>query len=313
MKEDKGRKIQRLIKILGMLSQGGWVPLYRLERELGVTKRTIHRDIVLLREAGFPIMRKSPRSGLYKLEKRLDREIEMLTESDIAFILAFRDAMAQMGTSFSQSAREIVSRLLDIKSDLVKFGMDFPLILTAEQEGTMREVLNAVRAKRQISFLYRGITGYRFQVKPYKLGFYRGFWYLVAGDGDRVKSFAIDKIQEIETLEERFQEIPKELGNLTDFTPFVTWEKGVKVRIKTLPEATEYFKRKRFALRQELVEELPDGSAIFELFGRSLPELENTVIKQWLPHIVILEPREFAQALARDMEAWLSRQKEASG
>jgi len=33
------------------------------------------------------------------------------------------------------------------------------------------------------------------------------------------------------------------------------------------------------------------------------------VIKQWLPHILILEPREFAEALEKSMENWLARQK----
>ena len=45
MRENREKKIQRIIKILRLLSQGGWVPLYRLEKELGVSRRTIHRDI----------------------------------------------------------------------------------------------------------------------------------------------------------------------------------------------------------------------------------------------------------------------------
>jgi len=137
MKENRERKIQRVIKIPRLLSQGSWVPLYRLEKELGVTKRTIHRDIKLLKEAGFPIVRKSPKSGLYSLSKRLDREIEMLSEYDIAFILAFRDAMTQMGASFAQSARDIISRLLDMKADFVNVSMDFPMTLTPRQERTI--------------------------------------------------------------------------------------------------------------------------------------------------------------------------------
>ena len=310
MKEKRERKIQRVIKILRLLSQGGWVPLYRLEKELGVTKRTIHRDIKLLKEAGFPIVRKSPKSGLYSLSKRLDREIEMLSEYDIAFILAFRDAMTQMGASFAQSAQDIISRLLDIKADFVNVGMDFPLTLTPRQERTMGDLLNAIRAKRRVAFSYQGFPGHRFQVKPYKLGFFRGFWYLVAEDSGKVKSFAIDKIQKLETLTDKFQDIPRDLEAMTDFTPFITWGERVKVKIKTLPEATGYFKRKRFALVQELVEAFPDGSAVFELQGRSYPELENTVIKQWLPHILILEPREFAEALEKSMENWLARQRE---
>ena len=314
MKDEKAQRIRRNIEILKLLSEGKWVSLHHLAKRLGVSHRTIQRDIKLLIEAGFPVVRKSPKSGMYRLEKDLTQEIEMLTESDLAFILAIKDALAHMGEAFSQSAREIVSGILEAKREPVSFGMDFPIPLTKEREKVMKEILKAIKKRKQIAFFYGAPNqkdSPKFKVKPYKLGFYRGFWYLVAEHKDILKNFAMDKIQKLEILKAGFNMIPKEVEEITDFTPFISEKERVKIKVKTLPKATEYFERKKFALGQKPIKKDSDNSAIFQLEGRNLYELENTVIKQWLPYIIVLEPRDFAQSLVEKMEDWLSKQKKA--
>ena len=275
-----------------------------------VSKRTIQRDIVALRKAGFPIARKSPKSGVYRLEKDVKYHVEMLSETEILILTAMRDALFSMGKGLSKTAKEIISRLLEHEDNIVRVHLDHPKLLDEEDEKKLSEIVNAIRERRIVSFKYRVFSEYSVRVKPYRLGFYRGLWYLLAEDRGRVKAFAVDKMEDVRMEEEEFDEIPEEVMRLESFSPFFSPHLGrAKVKILAAPEAAEFFKRKPVALSQRLLEERPDGSCVFEVEEYSFAEIMNTVVKPWIPHVFVLHPKRLAEKSIKDVEQWLDKAK----
>ena len=59
---------------------------------------------------------------------------------------------------------------------------------------------------------------------------------------------------------------------------------------------------------QEIKEERPDGSLIVTFRVGNYEAIHN-ILKSWIPHILILEPKELKKDLLVEMEGWLNRQK----
>ncbi|WP_297445251.1 WYL domain-containing protein [Desulfurobacterium sp.] len=308
----KGKRIERLFGILKMLMDKKEVTLYQLTQAFDVSKRTIQRDIVTLRKAGFPIARKSPKSGVYRLDKDIKYQVEMFTEKEILILMAIRDALFSMGKGLSKTAKEIISRLLEYEDNIVRVHLDHPKLLDEEDEEKLSEIVNAIRERRIVSFKYRVFSEYSVRVKPYRLGFYRGLWYLLAEDKGKIKAFAVDKMEDVGMEDEEFDEIPEEVIQLESFSPFFSPHLGrAKVKILAAPEAAEFLKRKPIALSQKLLEERPDGSCVFEVEGFTFAEIINTVVKPWIPYVFVLEPKELVESIVSDVEGWIEKAKDA--
>jgi len=67
----------------------------RLCRSLGITPRTIQRDLKALRAAGFPIHEQG--RGLHRLDKSLLKHLDVYDEADLALIVAVRDLTTHLG------------------------------------------------------------------------------------------------------------------------------------------------------------------------------------------------------------------------
>ena len=299
-------KLEKMLKILKILSERGEVALYQLSDELGVSKRSVQRYIKELRAAGFPIVRKSPRSGIYRLEKDLSWEIEKLTETEIAVLFALRSALKELGGSFPQVASSIINRLLEAEEDVVVFNLDLPKKLSKHEEKNLSRLVDAIKRKRKIKFTYRVYSEYEVEAKPYRIVFFRGLWYLIAETPRGIRSFSLDKISRLK-LQETFKNVPECIKKAKFLSPFFSCEEK-EIRIKVLANdiASSFFKRKQVGKEQRLIEEIADGSCIFECCGNSLEELENLVIYPWLLHIKILEPESVRNAIIRELEEYLN-------
>jgi len=126
--------------------------------------------------------------------------------------------------------------------------------LSEEDEDKMDKLITAIRANYRVKFnfdVYNPETGrrdgsYPVLVEPYRLGYDRGFWYLIGGKVKKGKEkpvlrvFSLYKIHGIEILDEKFEGIPKEVRDIEVFRPYTPSEShpdGVKVRLKVSPEA----------------------------------------------------------------------------
>jgi predicted DNA-binding transcriptional regulator YafY len=73
-------------------------------------------------------------------------------------------------------------------------------------------------------------------------------------------------------------------------------------------QVCHYFRRRKMFPTQEIKGERPDGSLVVS-FRMGQYEAIRTVLKSWIPHVVILAPDEFKKDLLADVKRWVKRQE----
>jgi predicted DNA-binding transcriptional regulator YafY len=84
-------------------------------------------------------------------------------------------------------------------------------------------------------------------------------------------------------------------------------DKKLKVKVQVDADCAHYFKRRKMFPTQDIKEERPDGSLNVSYRVGCYEEIIS-VIKAWIPHMVILEPEELKEALLIDLTGWVARQ-----
>ncbi len=83
------------------------------------------------------------------------------------------------------------------------------------------------------------------QIKPYKLVNYKGIWYLLGDENDKLKHFNLDKISKFRTKNENF--IPNEkLEEQIQNDPNIWLGESKEVILKLDKNAKEYFLEKKY-------------------------------------------------------------------
>ncbi len=307
------KRLARLIEILNLLARGRRLTVERLAKRFRVTQRTVQRDLKFLREAGFPVKSTKLRGGEHFFDREVSLQLEMLTDDEKLFMVVTRNALSGLLSSFVAVARDVIGDM-EIPEDTVAIGLDYPIVLSDEQKGLLLRLAKAISDRRKVRFSY-GDEGESkvYRIDPYKLGYYRGIWYLVGKSKDGVRSFALDRIHSLETLDSRFRKVPDSIKRMRNFRPFFYDEAPVEVVVEVSKEAKGYFERKRFVNTQEKVADLPHGGARFRLMANNLYEVKNMVIKPWLPYVRVVAPSELAGELLREMREWVAEQEALQG
>src|SRR5690606_34674292 len=100
-----------------------------------------------------------------------------------------------------------VSRLFSENSKVLTY-IEFEVQPSKVFQDVFNYVLTATREKVKIRFnyfSYQKNTAKEYEVKPYFLKQYQHRWYLIAAHGKKQKSFALERIQNVELTKETFQ------------------------------------------------------------------------------------------------------------
>lgn len=101
---------QRLIEVLA--SQPRRWPTSELAAELGVSRRTVERDLARLREAGVPVHTLPGRHGGARVGWGSGERVVRLTVGEIVALLSSLTALGPTATDSSRSARDTLVRAL---------------------------------------------------------------------------------------------------------------------------------------------------------------------------------------------------------
>ncbi len=254
-----------------------------LSKELSVSTKTIQRDLYeVLSEFG------AVKEGRYwKINPKIANDNLGANER---IILGILDEMAKNGgKEFYGKAHNLLSQVTQQLDHPIFANLDSEMLEQSHIE--MFEKLEiAIKQKKQIDIQYSKNT---FHLKPLKLVFFDGFWYLLALDIDakeQFKKFHLKSIQstaitdntfEVTTdLEERLKKANSVWFNLD--TPFIVTLLLDKTIVK-------YFQRK--PLRgQTITGEDKDGSV--EITIEITNEMEILPLVFWyIPYMRVLEPQ----------------------
>ncbi|RKR87241.1 putative DNA-binding transcriptional regulator YafY [Micromonospora pisi] len=209
-------RASRLLSLLLLLQNRGLMSAAQLATELGVTMRTIYRDVEALAAAGVPIYAEQGPAGGYRLMDGYRTRLTGLTadEAGSLFLTGMPQPAAELGLGAQLAAAELKlmaalptpyrDASLHIRQ---RFHLDAPgWFREPEMVPHLLAVAEAVWQEKVIDIGYRrwaprpGTVTRR--LHPLGLVLKAGVWYLVAGRDGEVRTYRVASIIELTTLAE---------------------------------------------------------------------------------------------------------------
>lgn len=267
-------RADRLLSLLMLLQTRGKMTAAYLARELGVSVRTIYRDLQALEFAGVPIYTESGPGGGCGMLEEFRTDLTGLTEGEVRalFLLSVPGPIADLGLSqeFKGALNKLAASIpgpqrgddnwvrqrihLDWESPT---SVDWPEThLITIQKALWQDC--KLRLTLELGFQ----TIVERLVEPYGLVNRDGVWYLICKRIDQSRVYLVSRIQDAAIINEQF--IRDEEFDLTRFWAG-WWETheanrpSYQVRARTSAAIREHYPRRFFAESQE--DELLNGAA----------------------------------------------------
>jgi predicted DNA-binding transcriptional regulator YafY len=209
----------RLLHLLSLFSSRPRWSATELAERLGVTTRTVRRDIADLRDLGYPIDSEAGRTGGYQLGAHGKLPPLLLTDDEAVAVAVGLRATASTGIADHEGAavaamakleqvlpavlRDRVRALHEAATLVIHEGGD-----VAADPATLLIIAQACRRHERIRFTYRREEepAMRRRVEPYGLACVSRRWYALVWDLDRRdwRTFRVDRINEVELTGHQF-------------------------------------------------------------------------------------------------------------
>jgi predicted DNA-binding transcriptional regulator YafY len=291
----RGDQLTRQWRIVSLLSGRLGLSLDQLKAELGVTKRTIQRDIAVLEASGFPVVSEARDGTVYwrlldatkqpaEFSFSVAELMALYFSRDLLQVLhgspmqaALTSALQKIGARLPASGHDLVRRLKEQTSVSVTGWKDY-----TKSSETINALSRAIRHRLAIRIFHKPIKApeaRRRTVDPYRLWYAGGGLYLVAFDHAKnsIRTFAVERIDSIATTNQRFtirEDFDFEAFTRTAFP--VHGGEPQLVRIRFSADQAPYIIERHWHDSQKLESQL-DGSVILSLKVASLWE-----VKRWL-------------------------------
>jgi len=210
-----GMRSARLLSLLLLLQSRSRVTAAQAARELGVTERTIYRDVEALSTAGVPVYTERGRAGGIRLVPGYTTDVTGLTAQEARALVALTGQAVPgdlgMGTALAAAVHKLVAAVPASHRHAAQAARDRVLVdhtgwyrTPATESGAAETVQEAVWADRRIRIRYRHGDGseHAYLLDPWGLVLKGGLWYLVAGHRGGPRLFRVDRILSAEVLQE---------------------------------------------------------------------------------------------------------------
>ena len=199
-----------------------------------VTTRTIRRDLQALEEAGFPLFDDKSRDDgrtRWSINGQAFKGLAAgLTLSELCALYFSRTLVESLaGTPFKSDVEQAFDKLAaGLTPHMQQFLDQLPRVIATKADPLRRRIggaerqiiaraLEATLHSRQATLVYHSKSSDRtktYLVHPYRLAYAQGGMYVLAyvPEYQEIRTFALERIQEISLLEERFtpiEELPK--------------------------------------------------------------------------------------------------------
>ena len=287
--------VYRLAQMLIKLNQGEKLEPQALAEEFGVNVRTIQRD--LNERFGYLPLEKT--DGYYHLDASFLGKISIKDIHRFASLAGVKGLFPSLANDF---LRDIFDSRLQ-SAVLVK-GHHYENI--GDKAKLFKDLEKAIVAHHPVSFNYLKSEGSKtYQaVNPYKLVNHKGIWYLVAQDGDKLKSFSLTKLSGLITLDTFFKADPTIDKQLDEDDGIWLSDAKQEVVLKVRAEVAGYFKRRKLIANQVIEKELEDGGLIISAkIGHSNQIIP--IVRYWIPHIKVISPEELQLEIEKSLNEYL--------
>ena len=304
----RGDQLIRQWRVVSLLSGRVGRSLDQLKSELGVTKRTIQRDIDVLEAAGFPVISESRSGTVYwrlldstkesdELSFTLPELMALYFSRDLLKVLhgspmqeALDSALQKIGARLPASGHDLLRRLKEQTAVSVIGWKDY------SKSSEMISALNrAIRRQLTARITHKSLKAPEARtrtVDPYRLWYTGGGLYLVAYDHGKsaIRTFAVERILSVATTNQHFA-----VKEDFDFEAFqrtacpVHGGEPQLVRIRFAPDQAPYIMERHWHDSQKFHSQ-EDGSVIMELQVGNLWEAKRWLIG-WGADAKVMEPQ----------------------
>ena len=212
---------QRHESIIRFLRRNGTTTIAKLEQEVGISRRTVMRDLCALREEGFVIHSEPGRGGGIQLDQRSVQTTVRLSVAEVfSLVISVSTVYAMGGVPFTTLADTALAKIekslpTDKLNDLRRL-LDCLYIGTLSEHvnlSTMKTVDASLLPEFETAFLNQSPLKFHYQdvndkksqrlVEPQAMLILPPLWYLVAWDPSRqdFRHFRMDRISDPEVIE----------------------------------------------------------------------------------------------------------------
>lgn len=306
----------RVHDIIRLIEARHGMTIEELTEETGVTRRTIHRDLNAIHEAGYPLVGQLENGRKrYRFVSRFKDVLpisftlkELMT---LSFLRSHLDFLED--TPFHEDMESIFTKVRSVLPPRYAAHMEritevsLPLL---QGKRNYRQVCEQLRVLQDaLIYQYRVTIGYRatgkkrassYKVDPYTLIFHRGGLYLLGYAHNRraLRTFAVERIASVRTDRERF-ELPADYRPREQLRQAfgIVEEKALPIRVRFSPAVAHAVKDRVWHPSQRIGEEENGGIVIsFEAGGAM--EILSWVLS-YGSHAEILEPSELRAEMER--------------
>jgi predicted DNA-binding transcriptional regulator YafY len=308
-------------------ARGGGVTIDDLARLGDVSTRTIRRDLEALQAAGFPLYDdRSADDGRtrWRVNGQAFKGLSAgLTMSELCALYFSRTLVESLsGTPFRSEVESAFEKLSSALTPHMRQFLDqLPRVIASKadpmrrhddpkQQAIVARALEATVQQRQATLTYHSKSSERtksYQVHPYRLAYAQGGLYLLAyvPEYGEVRTFAVERIQTIALLEDRFTPI-EELPD-TAFPHSLGVHSGPPERVEIAfePGVADYVRAREWH-RSQQVRELGNGAVAV-----TLNVCRDRALQSWIlsfgPFARVIAPESLAREIAEQLSEATAR------
>jgi predicted DNA-binding transcriptional regulator YafY len=307
----------RFLTLLGLLeSRRDWTSEALADR-LGVTPRTVRRDVSRLRELGYPVDGLAGPGGGYSLGSGGSIPPLLLDEDEAVALAASLRITAQGDViGFSEAGLTLLAKLEQVLPPRAKARIEDVTSTTLALAGpaappldpaTLGVLAHAARNCERVRFVYTRPEQEPMErhVEPFRMVFAFRRWYLVAFDRDRDdwRTFRLDRIRHPQATGIRFTRVdpPDPTTHVEEGLALATYAIHARVLLETSPEDA----RRYVAPSVALIQPSGDGRAVM-VIGADEPDWIARYVAGIPVPFRVIEPPEVVEAVRRLAESLAS-------
>jgi predicted DNA-binding transcriptional regulator YafY len=309
------------------LRTSAWPNTRTLAEQIGVTRRTIRRDIDYLRDQlNAPIEFDGVRNGYYYTEPTFRLPFPQLTQGEMLSLYLSERMMRQFrGTPFEPDLRQTIAKLSELLPDGASVRLeaiaDLLSVLPAVQADYDPElfsaVMRAVVGRRRLKMVYwtasRNVTTSRL-FDPYELSLVDDGWYAFGycHRATKIRMFAVQRVRSVSETGETFDR-PADFragDHMKGSFRAMRGEGSYDVVLRFGSQAAGWIREKQWHPSQ-MCEEQPDGSLIVRFHVNELLNVRRWAM-YWGADCEVMAPPELREQIMHEVRQ-IVRRDQASG
>lgn len=310
--------MHRINQIDDIIRRGTYPSASAIAKELGVSLRTINRDLDVIRDYYYaPLEYDQTRRGWYYKDPNFFIKYIQFEEGELFSLALFDTLLLQYKntplekklSSIFEKIRQSLPSTVSIDSRFLDDSLTYiPDALAPIKTEVFDSVFSGLKKKQTLFFEYKPLQKTTFmerKIDPYHIICQRGNWYVIGYCHlkNEVRIFSFSRMQNVQLSNERFQ-VPKDF-NAKDYVDktmgvWLSAKTNYKVRLLFSAEIGT-FAAEHIWHENQKVKQNKDGSVEVEFETTQLPEVKRLVLGQGRT-VKVLEPRELVEEIREEVE-----------